>query len=186
MQTETDRGQEIGMPTRKRTARTKLERRRELQCRAVGYAVEPYFGAVVPSRLRSRLALTVHITMHLAAWEFSGTKDNPGGGRLITTWMRNGDKANNSGERREQFVKRGLVIATRVKNRQNHQVGIGEQPFFGFGTGRFRGTGDCAEMLISRDAPKMVQAYAREGRYFGIGEDLLARLDAYHSRPLSL
>jgi hypothetical protein len=84
------------------------------------------------------------------------------------------------------FRKRRLVIATRVKNRQNHQVGIGEQPFFGFGTGGFRGTGDSAEMLISRDAPKMVQAYAREGRYFGIGEDLLARLDAYHSRPLSL
>jgi hypothetical protein len=114
--------------------------------------------------------------------------------------MRNEGKMNNNmretgktlrepsehGQTRGVFMKRGLVIATRVKNRQNHQVGIGEQPFFGFGTGRFRGTGDSAEMLISRDAPKMVQAYAREGRYFGIGEDLLARLDAYHSRPLSL
>ena len=33
--------------------------------------------------------------MRIAAWELSGTEDNPGGTRLTTTWMRNGGKANN-------------------------------------------------------------------------------------------
>jgi hypothetical protein len=84
------------------------------------------------------------------------------------------------------FMKRGLMIATRVKNRENHEVGISEQPLFGFGTGSFRSAGDCAQMLISREAAKMIQAYARQGRYFVFGEDLLARLDAYHTRPLML
>jgi hypothetical protein len=76
------------------------------------------------------------------------------------------------------------MIAARVKNRENHKVGIGEQPLFGFGSGGFRSAGDRTQMLVSRDAAKMVQAYARQGRYFSFGEDLLARLYAYHSRPL--
>ena len=75
------------------------------------------------------------------------------------------------------------MVAARLKNRENHEVGIGEQPLFSFGAGGFRSAGDRAQVLISRDAPKMVQAYARQGRYFRIGEDLLARLDAYHGQP---
>jgi hypothetical protein len=78
------------------------------------------------------------------------------------------------------------MIATRVKNRENHEVGISEQPLFGFGTGGFRGAGDCTQVLITREAAKMVQAYARQSRYFVFGEDLLTGLDAYHSRPLVL
>lgn len=78
------------------------------------------------------------------------------------------------------------MIATWVKNGENHEIGIGEQPLFGFGASGFGGTGDRTQMLVSRDTAKMVQAYARQGRYFGFGEDLLARLDAYHERPLIL
>jgi hypothetical protein len=33
--------------------------------------------------------------MRIGAWELSGTEDNPGGGRLTTTWMRNEGKTNN-------------------------------------------------------------------------------------------
>ena len=82
------------------------------------------------------------------------------------------------------FMKGGLMIATRMKNCDNQEVGIREQPLFGFGASGFGGTGDRTQMLVSRDTAKMVQAYARQGRYFGFGEDLLARLDTYHSRPL--
>jgi len=75
------------------------------------------------------------------------------------------------------------MIAARVNDGQDHQVGIGEQPLFGLCTSSFSSAGDRAQVLISRDAPKMVQAYARQGRYFRIGEDLLAGLDAYHGQP---
>jgi hypothetical protein len=78
------------------------------------------------------------------------------------------------------------VIATRVKNGDDHEVGIGEQPFFGFGTGSFRGASDCPKVLISSDAAKMIPAYAREGGYFVFGKDLLTRFDAYHALPLML
>jgi hypothetical protein len=94
-QTETEWGQEVGTPTRKGTARTKLQRRRELECRAAGHGFDFYFASAVPSRLRSRFAPTAHTTMHIAAWELSGTEDNPGGGRLTTTWIRNEGEANN-------------------------------------------------------------------------------------------
>jgi hypothetical protein len=78
------------------------------------------------------------------------------------------------------------MIATRVKNRDNHEVGISKQPLFGFGTGGFRSAGDGAQMLVSSEAAKMIQAYTRQGRYFVFGEDFLARFDAYHVRPLLL
>jgi hypothetical protein len=76
------------------------------------------------------------------------------------------------------------MIATRMKNRDNHEVGISEQPLFGFGASSFRSAGDCAQMLISSEAAKMVQAYARQGGYFVFCEDLLTRFDTYHT-PLS-
>jgi hypothetical protein len=78
------------------------------------------------------------------------------------------------------------MVAARLKNRENHEVGIGEQPLFSFGAGGFRSAGDRAQVLISRDTAKMVQAYTRQGRYFGFGEGLLAGLDAHHAFPLSL
>ena len=78
------------------------------------------------------------------------------------------------------------MVAARVQNSENHEVGIGEQPPFGFGAGGFRGAGDRAEMPISREAAKVVQAYARQARHFDFSEDLLARLYAYHARPLML
>jgi hypothetical protein len=78
------------------------------------------------------------------------------------------------------------MIATWVKNCENHEIGIGEQPLFGFGASGFGGTGDRTQMLVSRDTAKMVQANARQGAYFSFGEDLLARFDAYHALPLVL
>ena len=83
-------------------------------------------------------------------------------------------------------MKRRLMVATRVKNRDDHEVGIGEQPFFGFSTSGFRSESDRTEVLISSDAAKMIPAYARKGGYFVFGEDLLTRFDAYHARPLML
>lgn len=44
--------------------------------------------------MRSRFAPTALSTMRTAAWELSGTEDNPGDGRLTTSWMRNEGKAN--------------------------------------------------------------------------------------------
>jgi hypothetical protein len=78
------------------------------------------------------------------------------------------------------------MIATWMEYRENHEVGISEQPLFGFGTSSFGGAGNRTQMLVSRDAAKMVQANARQGRYFDFGEDLLARFDAYHALPLVL
>jgi hypothetical protein len=76
------------------------------------------------------------------------------------------------------------MIATRMKNSDNQEVGIREQPLLGFGACRFGRSGDGTQMLVSSEPTKMVQAYAGQGGYFVFGEDLLARFDAYHSRPL--
>ena len=82
------------------------------------------------------------------------------------------------------FMKGGLMIATRMKNCDNQEVGIREQPLFGFGACRFGGSGDGTQMLVPSEAAKMIEAYARQSGYFVFGEDLLAGLDAYHRRPL--
>jgi hypothetical protein len=76
------------------------------------------------------------------------------------------------------------MIATRMKNCDNQEVGIREQPLFSFGACRFGSSGNGTQMLVSSEAAKMIEAYARQRGYFVFGEDLLARLDAYHSRPL--
>lgn len=74
------------------------------------------------------------------------------------------------------------MIATRMKNGDDHEVRIREQPLFGFGACRFGSSGDCAQVLVSSEPAKMVQADARQGGHFVFGEDLLARLNTYHSR----
>jgi hypothetical protein len=77
------------------------------------------------------------------------------------------------------------MIATRVKDRDNHEIGIGEQPLLSFGAGSFGSAGNRAQMFVPGESTKMVQAYARESRYFVFGEDLLTRFYAYHVRVLS-
>lgn len=98
--------------------------------------------------------------------------------------LQDGGKLSTEASTTRVFMKRGLMIATRMKNSDNQEVGIREQPLFGFCASRFGSSGDGTQMLVSGEAAKMVQAYAREGGYFVFGEDLLARFDAYHSRPL--
>jgi hypothetical protein len=60
------------------------------------------------------------------------------------------------------FALRGLVLATRVEHGQNHQVGIGEQPFFSLRTGGLRSARERTEVLAAREALEMLQANSRK------------------------
>ncbi len=44
------------------------------------------------------------------------------------------------------------MLATRVKNSQDHQVGIGEQPFFGLRTSGLRSASEKSKVLTARKA----------------------------------
>jgi hypothetical protein len=71
----------------------------------------------------------------------------------------------------------GLVLAAVVKNGQNHQVGIGEQPFFGLRTGGLRSPSKESEVLAAGKALEVVNADSREPRDFICRKQLLAGLD---------
>src|SRR5215472_1939795 len=78
-----------------------------------------------------------------------------------------------------------LVLAARLKDRKNHQVGIGKKPLFSFGAGGLGGARDHAKVLVSGDAVKMIEANAGQSRYFIFGEEFLTATDSHHGVPLS-
>jgi len=69
------------------------------------------------------------------------------------------------------------MLATRVKNSQDHQVGIGEQPFFGLCPSGLRSTSNETEVLAAREALEVIQTDSREPGDFIRGEQLLAGFD---------
>jgi hypothetical protein len=69
------------------------------------------------------------------------------------------------------------MLAARVKDRQNHQVRIGEQPFFGLRSGSFCGASDKSEVLAARKALEVIQANSRKPGDFIRGKELLAGFD---------
>jgi len=75
------------------------------------------------------------------------------------------------------------VLAARIENREDHQIGIREEPLLSF---RTRGFGDArkfAQMPVLRETAEVLQANAGEPGNFVLGEELLARLDSYHILP---
>lgn len=72
------------------------------------------------------------------------------------------------------------MVATRVKNAQDHQVGIREEPLLGLSTGRFRSLGEETEMFATGQRLKVRKTDAREPRDFLGGEQLLAGFDRDH------
>ena len=69
------------------------------------------------------------------------------------------------------------MLAARVKDGQDHQVGIGEQPFFGLRTSGLRSASNEAEVLAARKALEVIEADSREPGDFIRGEELLAGFD---------
>jgi hypothetical protein len=69
------------------------------------------------------------------------------------------------------------VLATRIKNSQDHQVGIGEQPFFGLRSGSFCGASEESEVLAARKALEVIKADSREPGDFIRSKELLAGFD---------
>lgn len=54
------------------------------------------------------------------------------------------------------------MLAAGVKDGQDHQVGIGEQPFLGLRTGGLRGASDKSEVLAARKALEVIEANSGE------------------------
>jgi len=78
------------------------------------------------------------------------------------------------------------VLATRVKNAQNHQVGIREEPLLSLRTSRFRGLGQKTKMLAAGQRLKVRKADTREPGDFLGSEQLLAGFDCDHVRASHL
>ena len=70
------------------------------------------------------------------------------------------------------------MLATRVKHSQNHQIGIGEQPFFGLRTSGLRSASEKSEVLAARQALEVIQADPREPGDFIRSKELLAGFDS--------
>jgi hypothetical protein len=68
-----------------------------------------------------------------------------------------------------------------MQNRENHQVGIREEPLLGSGASGFGRTGELAEVLGERQGAQVVEADSGEPDYFVLGEKLLARSYPDHS-----
>jgi hypothetical protein len=77
-----------------------------------------------------------------------------------------------------------LVLAARMQNRKDHQVGIGEEPLLGSGARSFGRPGELAEVLGECQGTQVVEADSGEPDYFVLGEKLLARSYADHFRRL--
>ena len=70
------------------------------------------------------------------------------------------------------------MLATRVKHGQNHQVGIGEQPFFGLRTSGLRSASEKSEVLTARKALEVIHADSCEPGNFIRSKELLAGFDS--------
>jgi hypothetical protein len=82
--------------------------------------------------------------------------------------------------RGDGMTQRGLVIATRLQNGNDHQVRIGEEPLFGFNAGSFGGASNRPEVLVAGQAAQVIHADARQSHHFIFGEYLLAGLNSHH------
>jgi hypothetical protein len=78
------------------------------------------------------------------------------------------------------------MIAARLQNRNDHKIRVGEQPPLGFSTCRLSRPRHSPQMLVSREAAEVVQAYAGQAGNFILGKDLLAGFDAHHAHPPNL
>jgi hypothetical protein len=72
------------------------------------------------------------------------------------------------------------VFAARVKNGQNHQVRVREEPLFGFRSCGLGCARKSSQVAVSREASEMVQADPGQVRDFFFREEFLARLDSDH------
>jgi hypothetical protein len=75
------------------------------------------------------------------------------------------------------------MIAARLQDGDNHQVGIREKPLFGFDAGGFGCAGNGAQVLIAREAAQVIDADPGESYDFVFREHFLAGLDAHHFLP---
>jgi hypothetical protein len=76
------------------------------------------------------------------------------------------------------------VLAARMQNRENHQIGIREKPLLGSGSRGFGRPGKLAEMLVECESAQVVEADSGEPDHLVLGKELLARLYPNHSRSL--
>jgi hypothetical protein len=74
------------------------------------------------------------------------------------------------------------VLATREEYREDHKVGGGKEPLLGLLARRFSGSNNGSQMLTSCHSVEVLAADPREGRYFLLSKDLLARFDGDHIR----
>jgi hypothetical protein len=80
----------------------------------------------------------------------------------------------------DEVLSSGLVLAARMQNREDHQIGIGKEPLFSFCAGGFGRANELSEVLIMGEGVEMVEADPGEPGYFILGEKLLAGLDSNH------
>lgn len=96
-----------------------------------------------------------------------------------------GGKAETRGPRRP-VTPSGLVLAARAEHVEDHQLGVGEKPTFGFAARSFRRTNQRTKMLGLRQRAQMLPANSRQARDFLFGEEFLARRNARQVfRPFS-
>jgi len=69
------------------------------------------------------------------------------------------------------------MLAARVEHGQDHQVGIGEQPFLRLRSGGLRSASNKPEVLAARKALEVVEADSGEPGNLIRGEELLAGFD---------
>lgn len=74
-----------------------------------------------------------------------------------------------------------LVLAARMQDREDHQIGIREKPLLGFGARGGGYPGKLAKVLVECESAQVVQADSREPDHLVLGKELLAGLDPNHS-----
>jgi hypothetical protein len=72
------------------------------------------------------------------------------------------------------------VLAARVKDGDDRQIGVREEPIVGSGAGRFGNRSRRPEVLVSGQTSEMLAADSGEAGCLFLGEDLLARPDSDH------
>ena len=78
------------------------------------------------------------------------------------------------------------MLAAWVKDGQNHQIRIREQPLLGFRAGSLSHARQSSEVFILGHRAEVIQADARQARNLVFGEEFLARLDSDHVYRLTV
>jgi len=76
------------------------------------------------------------------------------------------------------------MLAARMQNREDHQIGIREKPLLGFGAGSFGYPGKLAKVLVECQGAQVVEADPGEPDHLVLGKELLAGL--YPNHPCRL